>query len=130
MTRLGHTMVFVADVLASVEFYERAFGLERDHVDDDGSYGEVKVADRRIGFVSEAHAARHLASPFRPNRPSEPPAGFEIYLEVDDVDRAFERAVGVGAIALSEPTIRPWGTRSAYLRDLDGILVELAGRPH
>jgi lactoylglutathione lyase len=43
----------------------------------------------------------------------------------DDVDAAYERALAAGATSAAEPDDKPWGQRIAYVRDLNGILVEL-----
>ena len=51
---------------------------------------------------------------------------FEIGFKVADVDIAYERLVGAGAAPAVEPGTRPWGQRTAYVRDPDGHLVELA----
>jgi lactoylglutathione lyase len=122
-------MVFVADVAATVRFYEEAFGAERDHVDSDGSYGEVRVGEIRIGFVANWHAESHLPIPFQPNELARPPAGFSIYAEVADLDAALDRAKAAGAEVLIEPERKPWGQRQADVRDPNGVLVELASKP-
>jgi len=43
----------------------------------------------------------------------------------DDVAAAFEHAVAAGATAVAEPTQKPWGQTVAYVRDGDGVIVEL-----
>ena len=43
-----------------------------------------------------------------------------------DVDAAFGELVALGAEAAVPPTDRPWGQRTAYVRDPDGHLIELA----
>ena len=53
-------------------------------------------------------------------------AAFEIGFKVDDVDRAYTELIGAGATPAVPPTDRPWGQRTAYVRDPDGHLVELA----
>ena len=40
--KFGYTIVYVPDVLASVEFFERAFGLKRRFVHESG-YGEMDI---------------------------------------------------------------------------------------
>ena len=42
------------------------------------------------------------------------------------VDAAFAELVGAGAPAVVAPTTRSWGQRTAYVRDPDGNLIELA----
>ena len=43
----------------------------------------------------------------------------------DDVSAAYERALGAGAIGVSPPAAKPWGQVCAFVRDKDGIVVEL-----
>ena len=38
---------------------------------------------------------------------------------------AYARAVEAGAAPLAEPAVKPWGQTVAYVRDPDGVLVEL-----
>ena len=52
--------------------------------------------------------------------------GFELGFKVASCDDAFAALVGRGAEAVVAPTTREWGQRTAYLRDPDGHLVELA----
>jgi catechol 2,3-dioxygenase-like lactoylglutathione lyase family enzyme len=54
-----------------------------------------------------------------------PPAGIEIGFTTDDVVATFAQAVAAGAIALVEPREKPWGQTVAYVRDPDGVLVEI-----
>jgi lactoylglutathione lyase len=122
-------MMYVRDVDASLAFYEAVLGVERLHIDEDGSYGDLEVGSTGLGFVAEWHADRHLDTSFRRNTPGEAPAGFELYFVVDDLDEAFARAIDAGAIVVMEPTGRPWGGRAAIVRDPDGILVELSSEP-
>ena len=53
------------------------------------------------------------------------PLGMEIALVTDDVSGAYKQALDAGAVALKEPTQKPWGQIVAYVRCPDGLLVEL-----
>jgi uncharacterized glyoxalase superfamily protein PhnB len=114
-------IVFVEDVARSLDFYEGVLGAERDHFDEDGSYGELKAG---IGFAAHAHVEKHLDLSFHRNEAGALPSGFELELAVDDVDVVFGRARDAGATAVWEPRDKPWG-RSALVRDLDGVFVHL-----
>ena len=124
----NRVMLFVADVSAAVTFYERAFGAVLDHVDEDGSYGEVDLGGLALGFVAQWHADAHLPVPFRRGGPGEPPPGAELYVEVDDVDATLGLASQAGATPLGPPQPKPWRRRVAFVRDLDGFVVEVASR--
>ncbi len=115
--RLGYAILYVRDVAAALDFYERAFGLERRFVAEDATYGELETGDTTLSFAAHSMAP----VPVEPTR-SGP---FEIALVTEEVDAAFARAVEAGAEAVLEPTDKPWGQRVAYVRDPDGVLVEL-----
>ncbi|MBW8872166.1 MAG: VOC family protein [Leifsonia sp.] len=50
-----------------------------------------------------------------------------VEFEVDDVDAEFARVSPADVVL--EPTVMPWGNRSALFRDPDGNLVNLFSRP-
>jgi uncharacterized glyoxalase superfamily protein PhnB len=127
--RFGYTIVYVPDVEAALTFYERAFGIERAFVSDEGLYGALATGETTLAFVGHEQA-HTLGTGYRPIIPGEAPPGFEIALSTDDVDAAFERAVGVGAASVTPPADKPWGERIAYVRDLNGLLVELTQPLH
>jgi lactoylglutathione lyase len=54
------------------------------------------------------------------------PAGIEIGFVDEDVHAAFTNAVNAGATSVVEPKVKPWGQTVAYVRDIDGILIEIA----
>jgi catechol 2,3-dioxygenase-like lactoylglutathione lyase family enzyme len=63
---------------------------------------------------------------FSLTKPAADAAGFELGFKVADVDAAYTELIEKGAAAATPPTTRPWGQRTAYLRDPDGHLIELA----
>lgn len=119
-------MLYVTDVPATVAFYERGLGAVLDHAHEDGSYAEIRLGSVMVGLADAADARQHLPVPFLPNAPDEEPAAFELYVEVDDADEASERATNASAILLGPPVDKPWGRRVAYLRDPNGVVVELS----
>lgn len=58
--------------------------------------------------------------------PAQDAPGSEIGFKVPDVDAAFSELVERGASPVTSPMTRPWGQRTAYVRDPDGHLIELA----
>jgi catechol 2,3-dioxygenase-like lactoylglutathione lyase family enzyme len=124
--KLGYTILYVADVAASIDFYENAFGLKRRFIDDSGEYGELDTGETTLSFAAVDLARSNLPYDFRINRPDEPPAGVEVAFITDDVPAAYATAVRAGATPVSEPQTKPWGQTVSYVRDLDGVLVEIA----
>lgn len=118
-------IVYVRDVEASVRFYERAFGVGLRFVAPGGEYAELETGATALGLAANSMAAQNFAPPIRENDPGQPPAAFEIGFEVENVAAAYAHAVEAGATPLAEPVEKPWGQTVAYVRDPDGILVEL-----
>ncbi len=124
---LGYVILYVQDVAASLSFYEKAFGLTRRlfHDDNGKAYGELETGTARLAFASLALAAEHLKQEITTASPNKPPLGFEIALLSSNVPELFARAVKAGATPVSEPATKPWGQTVAYVRDLNGFLVEI-----
>ena len=123
--RFGYAIAYVPDVLATVDFYERAFGLRRGYVADNHNYAELDTGTTRLAFVSEGQADTLIRGGYRHNVPTDDPPGFEFALVTDDVDAAYRRAIEAGAADAAAPEDKPWGQRIAYVRDVNGVLVEL-----
>jgi predicted enzyme related to lactoylglutathione lyase len=123
--RFAYTTLVVADVARAARFYERAFGFELGHAHDEGDYAELATGETRLAFASDELAATHWPFAYTPNRPAGAPPAVELTLVVGDVDSVFARAVEHGAAAVVAPTEKPWG-RAAWVRDPDGILIQLA----
>ena len=123
--RFGYTILYVEDVTRAIDFYERAFGLTRRFVSDDASYGEMETGDTTLSFASHILVGEFIPGGYRRNDPAEPPVGVEIGFVTDDVPSAWETALAAGATVVSPPTTKPWGQTVAYVRDLDGMLVEI-----
>ncbi len=122
--KLGWVILYVPDVAAALDFYERAFGLARRFVHESGTYAEMETGATALAFAAEPLAVDHGIT-LRVSRPGENPAAVEIALTTDDVDAAWSRATEAGASAVKPPEKKPWGQTVAWVRDLNGALVEL-----
>ena len=114
--KLGYTIIYVADVLATVVFYEKAFGLARRFVHESNLYAEMETGSTALAFAGEAMAEMNGVS-IRPNRLGDVAAGIEIALVTDDPAAAYKKAVAAGAVAGKPPVLKPWGQTVAYVRD-------------
>ena len=124
--KFGYTIIYVPDVPEAVVFYEQAFGLKRRFIHESGGYAEMETGETALSFASDQLIKSMLPDGFQENSLSRPPAGVEIAFTTADVPAAFDLAVTAGAIELTAPEIKPWGQQVAYVRDLNGVLVELA----
>lgn len=123
--KFGYTILYVQDVPRSVAFYEDAFGLSRKFVHEAGMYAEMDTGGTTLSFAANGLAKTNLPCGFHENDPQSPPAGFEVAFVTDDVQAAYDRALAAGAAPVSAPAQKPWGQICAFVRDKDGIVVEL-----
>ena len=109
--RLTELAFFTADVAGVTAFYERALGIPPAEQSD----------GHAVFLLGELVLRIHVA--VEPG-PGEPPADDPVAFTVEGLD---DQAAALTAAGLSVdgPRDLPWG-RSAYVRDPDGRLVELA----
>jgi lactoylglutathione lyase len=119
--RFGYTILYVPDVAASLDFYERAFAQRRRLLHESGQYAELET-----GFTTLAFASHELAAANVPGLSPSAGSSFEVCFVTDDVRKAYATSLEAGADAVSEPQTKPWGQEVAYVRDPDGNLIELA----
>ena len=122
--KFAYTILYVPDVVRAIEFYEGAFGFQRGFVHESGEYGELLTGPTVLSFASLALANSNLNGGVTPSDPQRPPAAFEVAFSTEDVAAAFARATAAGAVPVSPPKQKPWGQTVAYVRDLNGNLVE------
>lgn len=123
--KLGYTILYVADVAASLDFFERAFGLKRRFLHESGTYGELETGETTLSFAAHELGDANFPGGHRRANESKIPLGMEIGLVTLDVASAHAHAVSEGAVELSAPVQKPWGQIVSYLRAPDGCLIEL-----
>lgn len=123
--KFAYTILYVPEVVRAIEFYERAFGFQRGFVHESGEYGELQTGQTTLSFASLVLANSNFDGEVTPSDPQRPPYAFEVAFSTDNVAAAFARATAAGAIPVSPPKQKPWGQTVAYVRDLNGNLVEL-----
>ncbi|HEX6104959.1 MAG TPA: VOC family protein [Gemmatimonadales bacterium] len=96
------------DEQAAMAWLERAFGFQR-HAVFTGDDGAIVHAELKLG-----RGILMLGSP------PEDPLGFCIYVQVDDLDAHYARAVAAGAEITRPLRDTSYGTREYGARDLDG----------
>jgi lactoylglutathione lyase len=123
--KFGYTIIYVPDVAASLEFFTRAFGIERRFLHESGMYGELETGQTALAFAAHELGEMNFGADHVQAHSSAKPLGMEVGLVTPDVVAAHQRAVAAGAVALSAPAEKPWGQTVSYLRCPDGTLVEL-----
>lgn len=122
--KFGYTIIYVKDVKASLNFFEKAFGLKTRFIHESG-YGELETGETTLAFASHDLGSNNLPAGYVAADSSVQPLGVEIALVTDAVVEAHKHAITVGALSINEPIIKPWGQTVSYLRCPDGTLVEL-----
>ncbi|WP_138679327.1 VOC family protein [Candidatus Accumulibacter phosphatis] len=123
--KLGYTIVYVPDVAASLNFFEKAFGLLNKFVHESGTYGELNTGETTLSFASHELGDMNFPGGHVHAHSSAQPLGFEIALVTANVPLAHSKAMAAGAKELAAPITKPWGQVVSYVRCPDGILVEL-----
>jgi uncharacterized glyoxalase superfamily protein PhnB len=123
--KFGYTIVYVEDVLATLSFYEKAFGFKRGFVHDSGDYAELQTGETTLAFASIEIGRTHFDEPIEHITPARSIVGVELAFVTTDVAQAYDRACAAGAIALAAPAMKPWGLTVAYVRAQEGSLIEL-----
>lgn len=120
--RLKYTILYVDNVSQSIDFYEKAFCLERGMIHESGDYGELKTGATTLSFSSRRLMTELGKTPGVPNVHA---PVFEIAFETDDVALALDKAKKAGATVIQDVRNEPWGQTTAYISDQDGYLVEI-----
>jgi lactoylglutathione lyase len=119
---LDYVILIIRDLEESIQFYAEVLGLEMKHRAEE--YAQFETGNTRLGLYTRDAMARTLGEPLR--SPARDAPAFEIGFIVQDVDSLFEELISRGISPVSPPTDRPWGQRTAYIRDPDGHLIEFA----
>jgi catechol 2,3-dioxygenase-like lactoylglutathione lyase family enzyme len=116
------TIIGVADVARSFEWYQSLFGQPKSAPEHD-YFGQILDEDGTVLLCLHewgAHEHPTLASPDR----AEPGNGLLLFFRVDDFDQALTRARRLVDQLEEEPQTNPaTGTREFALRDPDGYYV-------
>ncbi len=122
----GFTIVYVPDVPLTVEFYRKAFGFKTRFLHPSQEYAELATGMTRLAFASHRLAKDNLPDGFRPiSLRDQQPCGIEIAFMADDVPAAMQQAIDAGATLLVDAVVKPWGQTVGYVRDINGMLIEI-----
>ncbi|MDR3542647.1 MAG: VOC family protein [Desulfosporosinus sp.] len=123
--KFGYTIVYVSSVKESLAFYKDAFGFETCFLHDSDQYGELETGVTVLAFASHAMAEMNLDGRYQKTDLNAAPLGIELAFVTDDVTSAYAKAIAAGATPVKEPIKKPWDQVVAYVRDQDGLLIEL-----
>jgi predicted enzyme related to lactoylglutathione lyase len=122
--KFGYTIIYVSNVQQTMNFYTKAFGFHTKFLHESAMYGEMETGETTLAFAANILSEQNGLN-IAHNNLQNPPAGIEIAFVTDNINDAYQKAVDAGAQALKEPTQKPWGQIVAYVRDINGVLIEL-----
>ena len=125
MIKFAYTILYVQNVTKSIEFYEKAFGFTRKFITPENDYGELLAGETTLAFAATTLANTNLTDGFTSSSLSEKPFGIEIGFTTDQVEETVALAANAGATIVENPKTKPWGQIVAYVRDIDGFLIEI-----
>jgi catechol 2,3-dioxygenase-like lactoylglutathione lyase family enzyme len=124
-----HIIFYVEDQSLSTGFYKRFLGYEP--VLNVPGMTEFRLSENTILGLMPVSGIKKLLSDSIPDLDDrESILKAELYLVVDNISVAFERAVGAGAKVLSGILDRDWGHKAAYFSDPDNYIIAFAEEIH
>lgn len=114
--------LFVENLEAARQFYQKVFGLSVMFEDDDSTV--FKFGNMLVNLLKTTAAGELI----KPARVASRDAGsrFVFTIAVDDVDAMCAELTGRGVELLNGPMDRPWGVRTASFIDPGGYIWEIA----
>lgn len=126
--RFRYSCIIVRDVPATVAFYEKAFGFPLRFMHPSRAYAELETGATLLSFFGESFIANQKLLgdlPFRPVRPDAEPVTAVLAFDTESLEQDWQRAISAGAKVVKAPEPKPWQQTVGYLRDPDGIVIEL-----
>jgi lactoylglutathione lyase len=120
-----YTILYVKDVIATVEFYEKAFGLERGFITPEEDYGEVNTGNTTLSFANIELGNSNIKSGFVTSTKDTKPFGVEFAFVTENIEQTWDQAIEAGATVLEEIETKVWGQKVGYLKDPNGFLLEI-----
>lgn len=125
MIKFAYTILYVSDVKKTAEFYSKTFDFEVRFIAPGDEYAELNSGTTTLSFAALPLAKSNLKDGFQESDLKTKPFGIELGFTTVDVQALVDKALAAGATLLEEPKEKPWGQMVAYIRDLDGFLIEV-----
>ncbi len=126
MANFSHVIFYIKDISRAISFYKDAFDIQLKYIHESNQYAELNTGATTIAFASETLGSSNLPEGYIPHDITKLPLASEICFTVSDVQKSYKRAIAVGGISVVSPEIKAWGQTVAYIRDPNGLLVEIA----
>lgn len=120
--RVTSALLFVEDIVRSIEFYNEIVGAEIAQVHAEEEGGPITLAILKIGeFTLMLQPQGPIAGEFEGSRVG---LGIHLQIRVEDVNLFHEHCINEGALlsVSGDPVDQAWGWREFALKDPDGYV--------
>ena len=118
--KLNQLKLLVKDIAGSFQFYREALELAVIRVPGENQ-AQLRAGDTILTLLERHKFDESLGI----KTPKNNADGIVLQFQVSDVQASYAAALSAGAQMVRSPRRTPWHTLSAFLRDPDGVLVEL-----
>lgn len=125
MIKFKYVILYVADIEKSMNFYKDTFNFEIKFITPEKDYGELTTGETSLSFASLELASSNIKEGFLRSEGHQKPFGIELGFVTDDVESLVQTSIANGASLYEKITVKPWGQKVAYIRDVDHYLVEI-----
>lgn len=125
MIKFKYVILYVEKVETSMNFYKDTFDAEIKFITPEKDYGELLTGETTLSFASVDLAASNVKKGFLQSKTEVKPFGIELGFVTDNVEALIEKSINNGAVLYEDIAVKPWGQKTAYIKDLDNYLVEI-----
>ncbi|SMO74120.1 Uncharacterized conserved protein PhnB, glyoxalase superfamily [Chryseobacterium rhizoplanae] len=125
MIKFKYVILYVEDVEQSMNFYKNTFGSEIKFITPEKDYGELLTGETTLSFAAVSLADSNIKKGFLTSKTQDKPFGIELGFVTDDVEALVEKAIKHGAELYEDIAVKPWGQKTAYIKDPNNYLVEI-----
>lgn len=125
MIKFKYVILYVEDVEQSMSFYKNTFDSEIKFITPEKDYGELLTGETTLSFASVNLASSNVKKGFLISKTDDKPFGIELGFTTDNVEALVKKAIKNGAVLYEDIAVKPWGQKTAYIKDLDNYLVEI-----
>ncbi len=109
MIKYGYTILYVEEVEATIDFYQRAFGFKKKFITPEKDYGELISGETTIAFASHELGGANFPEGFRKSDVNDKPFGIELTFVTDAIEADHTTTIKAGAISVTPIVEKPWG---------------------
>ena len=105
--KYGYTIIYVENVIETIEFYEKAFGFQQKFVTPENDYGELISGETTIAFASIELGNTNFKNGFLKTNVDGKPFGIEMAFVSEIIESDFKKAIEMGATEFEPLSEKP-----------------------